>query len=247
MKKGLMKIIVLLGLTAVTFGSVPAFAEDESPVSASGDVTVASEYIWRGYKFSDDTVVIQPSLTVAYGGFAFNLWGNLDMDYYDPELNEHDTSFNETDMTLSYDWSFDTVSMGVGYIYYALEGEDSQEAYLSIALDTILAPSLTIYRDFDTFPGFYYSLGIGHSIPIGDMSLDLSAAIGYYDVDYCDYSEFHDGSLSASMTFSINDYISFTPMVAYSFALTDDSEADMMDEWGDSDHFFGGITFSIAF
>ena len=69
-------------------------------------------------------------------------------------------------------------------------------------------PTNRIYKDFDTFPGLYYSLGIGHSIPVGDMSLDLSAAIGYYDVDYYDYSEFHDGSISASMTFDINDFIS---------------------------------------
>lgn len=243
MKKEVMKIIVMVGLVALTFGSAPAWADDESPVSASGDIAVFSEYIWRGYKLSEDTVLIQPSVSVAYGGLGFNLWGNLDMDEY----GTNDSNFNETDMTLSYDWSFDTVSMGVGYIYYGIEGEDTQEAYFSIALDTVLAPSLTIYRDFDTFPGFYYSLGIGHSIPLGDMSLDLSAAVGYYDVDYYDYSEFHDGSISASITIPVNDYISFTPVIAYSFALTDESEADMADMFNDSDHIYGGITFSIAF
>ncbi len=242
MKKGLMKIIVLVGLTALTLGSVPAWAED-SPVSASADVSMLSQYVWRGFALSEDSIVVQPSASVSYGGFGFNLWGNLDMDEYGTE----DSSFNEIDMTLSYDWSFDTVSVGVGYIYYGLEGEDSQEVYFSVGLDTILAPSLTIYRDFDTFPGFYYSLGIGHSIPIGDLSLDLSAAFGY--ADYEDYSELHDGSVSASMSLPVNDYISVTPMVAYSFGLSSEAKTAIMDgSWDmEKDHFFAGVTISIAF
>jgi len=244
MKKEIMKIIILVGLVTLTIGSVPAWAEKESPVSALGDIAVLSQYIWRGYAFSDDSIVIQPSATVSYKGFGFNLWGNLDMD----AAGQNDTSFNETDMTFSYDWSFDSVSMGVGYIYYALEGEDTQELYFSVSLDTILVPSLTIYRDIDTFPGWYYSLGIGHSIPLSeDISLDLSASFGYYDID--SYSELHDVSISVSIAFPLDDYITITPMLMCSFALSDEAEADIkaVSVTPDSDYFYGGISFSIAF
>ena len=246
MFKKLIKTLVMVGLAALTFGSLPALAEDESPVSASGDISVLSRYVWRGYAFSDDSIVIQPSATVSYGGFGFNLWGNLDRD----DANYDGMSFNEIDMTLSYDWSFDKLGIGLGYIYYGLEGDDSQEFYVSFSYDTILSPSLTIYRDFDAFEGTYYSLGIGHSIAITDeLSLDLSGAIGYYDLDDVDYSELHDGTIGASMTFPINDYISITPSLTYTFGLSseakDDIEAVSAD--GESDHFFGGITASIAF
>ncbi len=246
MYKRMMKTIVMLGLAALTFGSLPALAEDESPVSASGDLGVFSQYVWRGYAFSDSSLVMQPSATVTYGGFGFNLWGNLDTDYFATD----DADFNEIDMTFSYDWSYDTVSMGVGYIYYGLEGEDSMELYYTIGFDTILAPSLTIYRDIDAFEGWYISLGIGHSIPLTEeLALDLSASIGYYDLDDVDYSELHDGTVGASVTIPVNDYVSVTPSLTYTFGLSSDAKDDIkaVSADGKSDHFFGGITCSIAF
>jgi uncharacterized protein (TIGR02001 family) len=139
MKKVVLRSIVVIGFTLLTFCSLPVMAEEKSPVSAYADVTALTDYVWRGYSLSDDSIVIQPTATVSYKGFSFNLWGNIDTD-------SNDNAFNETDMTLSYDWSFDKVSMGVGYIYYALEGNDSQELYMSFGIDTILAPTLKIYR-----------------------------------------------------------------------------------------------------
>ena len=243
MFKKMIKTLVMVGLVALTFGLVPASAE-ESPVSGSADIGLFSQYVWRGYAFSDDSIIIQPSATISYGGFGVNLWGNLDTDYGD------DADFNETDMTLSYDWSYDTVSMGVGYIFYGLEGEDSQELYFTVGFDTILAPSITIYRDIDAFDGWYISLGVGHSIPLTDeVALDLSASLGYYDLDDVDYSELHDGSISASITYAVNDYISITPSLAYTFGLSGDAKDDLeaVSADGESDHFIGGVTCSIAF
>lgn len=241
MRKRALKIIVMIVFVLLTFCSMPVMAEDESPVSAYADVTALTDYVWRGYSLSDDSIVIQPTATVSYKGFSFNLWGNIDTD-------SNDNAFNETDMTLSYDWSFDKVSMGLGYIYYALEGADSQEIYLSFGLDTILAPSLKIYRDFDEFDGLYISLGAGHSFAFSDtLALDLSAAVGYLDYDDTDYSELHDGSITASMTFPVNDYISITPKVSYTFGLSSEAKDEIEDGDGDSAHLFGGITCAIAF
>ena len=243
MKKGVTKFI-MAGLIVLTFCSMPAWADDGSPVSASADVSFLSQYIWRGYGLSDSDVVIQPSATVSNKGLSFNLWGNLDTK--DPNYN--DTSFNETDMTLSYSRSFDKVSVGAGYIYYALEGEDTQEFFVSLGVDTVLSPTLTIYRDIDTFPGWYFNLGISHSIAFNDdIALDLAASAGYYDVG--DYSEFHDGTVSASMTFPVDKYISITPKVAYTFGLTNASRNEIKaGSWdAKSDHFWGGITCSVAF
>jgi hypothetical protein len=240
-RKAALKYIVMMVLVLLTFCSMPVIAEDESPVSTYADVTALTDYVWRGYTFSDDSIVIQPTATVSYKGFSFNLWGNIDTD-------SNDNAFNETDMTLSYDWSFDKVSMGVGYIYYALEGPDSQEIYFSFGLDTILAPTLKIYRDFDEFDSWYISLGVGHSFAFSDtFALDLSAAVGYYDYDDSDYSELHDGSITASMTFPVNKYVSITPKASYTFGLSSDAKDEIEDADGDSAHLFGGITCAIAF
>ena len=266
MKKVVLKIIGVFGLFALTFGAAPVWADDDSPVSGSADVAFSSQYVWRGMGLSESSIVIQPSATISYEGFSINLWGNLDTD-----LDGYgEKSFNETDLTLSYDWSLDMISIGVGYIYYGLAGaypvieydeeteaitsadarelEDTQELYLSVGFDTILAPSITIYRDIDAAEGWYINLGIGHSIAFSDeMALDLGASVGYSDYD--GISNLTDGSISASITFAANEYISITPSIAYTFALTDDGEDYLkgLSLDSDSQHFFGGITCSISF
>ena len=135
--------VTAIGFLVLVFSSMNLWAEDEAKPSASADVGVFSQYIWRGFAFSKDSIVIQPSATVSYKDVSFNLWGNLDTDVYtDPDGK---AQFNETDMTLSYDKSFGMVGLGVGYIYYGLDAaKDSQEVYLSLSLDTLLSPSLTV-------------------------------------------------------------------------------------------------------
>ena len=202
--------------------------------------------VWRGFAFSDSSVVIQPSMTVSYKGFAANLWGNLDTD----EMGLDTANFNETDMTLSYDGSVDKIGYGVGWIYYNVDGAaDSQELYVSVSVDTLLSPTFTYYTDIAHLPGSYATLGISHSLPVAEgMALDLGAQVGYLDDD-ADYSEFHDGMISASMTLPINDYISVTPELYYSFALTSDSEAVIAGGSYDADdsHIYGGVSASLAF
>ncbi len=125
------------------------FAEEGSP---TGDLSVflLSKYVWRGYELSKDSIVIQPSMSVGYKGFGFNLWGNLDTDQDTTLYDVDGANFNETDMTLSYDGSAGMVGYSIGYIYYGLDGAaDTQEIYAGVSVDTIAAPSLTIYRDYD--------------------------------------------------------------------------------------------------
>ena len=246
-KKIIMTGLTTLALTAGISGNV--LAED----APEADLTMAaySQYVWRGYALSDGSVVIQPSMTVAYKGFGVNLWGNFDTDF-DDGTNEG-INWTETDMTISYDGAAGKIGYGVGWIYYNLGsdlGDDSQEIYASVSVDTLLAPTLTIYNDIDNFRGYYASLGISHSVPVAEgMALDLGAQIGYYDLDDSNYSEFHDGLVSASMTFAVNDYVSVTPELYYSFALTDEAEADIIAGSSDNDdnHIYGGVSASFAF
>jgi hypothetical protein len=243
--KGLMMTgLLALGITAAIPGTV--LAEEEKP-EADFTLGAYSQYVWRGFAFSDSSLVLQPSLTVAHKGFGVNLWGNLDTDETGLDTN----NWNETDMTVSYDGAAGMVGYGIGWIYYNIDGiEDTQELYASVSVDTILAPTLTYYADIANLPGSSYAtLGISHSISFTEsMALDLGAQVGYLD-DGADYSELHDGLLSASMSFGIGEYASVTPELYYSFALSDDAEtaiaAVSYDE--DDNHFYGGISASFAF
>ena len=266
MKKMVIRLATFVLSLILIFGSVNVWAEEEDKPTASADVGVFSKYIWRGYELSDDSIMIQPSATVGYKGFSINLWGNLDtkLDDGDPTTSDK-KEWTETDLTLAYERSFGMIGLGVGYIYYGLDGvDDSEEVYLSVGMDILLSPTLTIYREIAHLPGWYLNLGISHSfdLPKG-MSLDLAGTVGYYcsdDDDFVEiddnlnattekYQNFHDGLISAGLTIPIAEYFTFSPMISYSFPLSDEADNLLTSSSfsNDSDFIFGGATLSIAF
>jgi hypothetical protein len=276
LKQGISAAVVILGLTAVNAFSqesgysaapggsgapVPA-AEEEKP-TASAEVAFLSQYIWRGFELSKDSLVIEPSLTVGYKGFSMNVWGNLDTSYAGNE-NE-DSKWNETDFTVSYDTELGPFAVGVGYIYYALDSvNDSQEFYGSVGWNVFLSPTFTVYKEIAHMPAWYMTFGLSHSIELPrGMSLELAGTVSYYyseDNDFVEYNDdleptttkyrdFHNGLISASLTIPFGKYFAVTPTVAYSFPLSDQAEnlikaTSFSDK---SDFVYGGATFSISF
>ena len=231
---------------------VPGMVAAEDRPEADLSVAAYSQYIWRGFAFSKDSLVLQPSMTVGYKGYAVNLWGDLDTDQYGMESESF--NWNETDLTISYDGAVGKVGYSAGYIYYDLDGiEDTAEIYLGASLDTMLAPSLTLYFDIANVKGFYANLGISHSIAMGEgLSLDLGASIGYLDDDDT-YNELHDGVLSAAMPFAVGYYLTITPELYVSMALSSDAE-DLLNAANlgaigedESTFVYGGVSASFAF
>lgn len=241
---------LITGITAaallMTAGTAAVMAAEDAP-SADASAAFLSQYIWRGYELSKDSIVIQPSLSVAYKGFGANLWANLDTDLYGTDTHK----WNETDYTLSYDGAYDKLGYGVGWIYYALDGtDDTQEWYATLSYDVITAPSLTVYYDTDSFAGAWYAnLAFGHSFMIGEKySLDLGLSFGYQD-NNDGYAEFHDGNLSAAMSFPVGEYIAITPEIYWSFPLTSEAGDNIEDaSLSDDDNFvYGGVSVSFSF
>lgn len=251
---------ILMGITMISFISSFAAAEEDKP-AASAAMGAFSKYIWRGYELSDDSVVVQPSVTVGYKGFTMNLWGNLDTDFDDRDPATSDKKeWTETDLTLEYARKFGPVRLGLGYIYYDLDGvDDSEELYLSGALDVFLAPTLTVYREISHVPQWYVRLGIGHSFDLGrGMSLDLVGSIAY---NYSDdeaftkenstekYRCFHDGNFSAGLKIPMGKYLVVNPVLAYSFPLSDTARDHIRATSfsDDSDFLYGGVNISLSF
>ncbi len=244
---------------------------DEEGPTASGDVAFLNKYVWRGWQYSDESIVIQPSLTVEYKGFSVNMWGNLDTDVDDSnEANSEDSEWNETDFTLAYDTSMGDFDVGVGYIYYGLDAaDDAEEFYISLsAAKCPLSTTLTVYREIAAAQGWYLNLSFSRSIELGnDLSLDLGASAGYYyseDAGFVDadnsrtlntkrYRHLHDGMISAELPISINEYFTISPMIAYTFPLSKSAKDQIananngLDYGKNSCNLFGGVNISIAF
>ena len=290
MKTGIVKICVTLAIVAMFCGPINTFAEEPAKImpeqqtglapgegttvekvaedtdrpSVSADVSFLSQYIWRGYELSKDSLVIEPAVTASYKGFSMNIWGNLDTDVYAGD-QEGQSKWTETDFTIGYETSFGPIGLGAGYIYYALDAaRDTQEFYLSIGGDVILAPTLTIYWDVDEYPGWYFNLGVSHSFELPmNMTLDLAGSIAYeYSsgtniVNYNDAMEptndpfrnFQNGLVSVGLTVPFWKYFTVVPMIAYSFPLGNAAD-NLLKATSLSDnasHLFGGVTLSMAF
>lgn len=232
-------LIIMLTLTAGAFNSS---AEDGGP-TAAGSMSFLSKYMWRGYEMTDDSIVVQPSMTIEHKGLGFNAWGNLDTDPAD-----ENAALTETDLTVFYDTGMGPVGLGAGYIYYGFDGmADTQEFYLKASYATLFTPTLTIYKDVSTLPGYYCSLGLSHSISLTDeVALNLSGAFGYYtsEDDSIDYSGLQDGLLTAALSIPITKYISLSPTASYAFPLSDEAEESLGITGGVT---FGGVVLSISF
>jgi len=184
--------------------STPAPAAEEKP---TGDFTVAamSQYIWRGYELSRNSIVVQPSATIGYKGFSANVWGNLDTRPYFAGTGDtnYPSAWNETDLTLSYTKNLGLFNLGAGYIYYALgslnkdapDRADAQEFFATVSLNTILSPTLTAYKEIDHYRNWYFLLGVSHAFEFNKMvSLKLAASASYLLSTYADATLFNAGA-----------------------------------------------------
>jgi len=198
------KIVSETAKTAAAATSITAGVTEEKPV---GDFTVAamSQYIWRGYELSRNSIVVQPSATIGYKGFSANVWGNLDTRPYFPGTGDtnYPSAWNETDLTLSYTKNVGLFNLGAGYIYYALgplnkdapDRADAQEIFVTASLNTILSPTLTAYKEIAHYRNWYFLLGVSHAFEFNKMvSLKLAASASYLLSTYADAALFNAGA-----------------------------------------------------
>jgi hypothetical protein len=281
LKTKLMVGLAIIGTLALSPSGLFA-AEEEKPVMDM-TVSVLSQYIWRGYELSRNSVVIQPSLTAGYKGFSVNVWGNMDTKPYYSGSDvgkSYSSAWNETDITLSYSKTMDMFTLGGGYIYYGLgafnqeaaKRLDSQEIFASLGLNVLLSPTLTVYREIDHYHIWYALLGVSHVFEINKMaSLKLAASASYllsndektypkYDgnaVATTDkFSNFHDGTITASLPVKLMKYVTVTPILSWVFPLSGDAKNEMTgcgfkgaatNSDRDSSFIYGGLSASFSF
>ncbi len=230
-------------------------AQASSDWSFAIDATYNSKYVWRGINTVNGSV-FQPSVTVGYKGLSANIWGNMDIS----DVNGYSGHFTELDYTLSYGWDCgDMWSFGLGAIYYRFPNTgfpDTTEIYGSATLNTLLSPTLTVYRDVDESEGTYVSLGVSHSFedvwtPAENVSMgvDLSAAVGYGSSNNNSYyfgvnhSSINDVLVSVGLPFQMGEHWTLTPSLNCSSLIG----SDIRRASAHDDNIWGGLTLSCSF
>ncbi|MEN6509731.1 MAG: hypothetical protein ABFD63_13280 [Smithella sp.] len=243
--------------------------------------SVLSAYIWRGQEMTRHGVVVQPSATIGYRGFSFNVWGNIDTRPYSAGEDKYSPHLSETDVTLSYTHKFGIVSLGAGYIYYGLaalypggaDPLDAQEIFVTMSVDTLLTPTLTVYKEIDHYHQWYATLGISHTFALHErVGLKLAGQISYlksedettypkFDSDSLatmdKFNNFHDATFTISLPVSVTKNIAITPLLTYVFPLSNDARYEMKarglqgtlnpSDKDSSSFLYGGVTLSFAF
>lgn len=240
-------IILLICSYLLALSVFPTRAAD---IGFEASVGGFSSYIWRGYRLSENALQVQPSATVSLGGFSANVWAE-----YDSDRDE----WLEVDTTAAYARSFDRLTMEIGYIHYDVQqgGLDSDEIYIKSGYDCLLNPSLAVYADVNEGTGAFIVAGISHPIELtGDAGLEIGASVsmivndGYVAVDDDgeEFSGFFNGDLSVSSSIALGEYVTISPLVAYTVALSDDASDAIKSANSDGDNafFYGGLTLTVA-
>jgi hypothetical protein len=230
------KLVILAVIVVMAPIFTPVFAASEgllanSGITASGDVSFYSEYVWRGFLLDGDPVV-QPGFYVyspdwEYGKLTAKFWSSHDLSNSDPR-----TTSEEYDYILDYTYNFPDASLSLGHTYYDYPAADtfSKEFYVGIALPKVfLTPSLFYYRDYGNPEdggglGSYTVFNLAKSLPFEikgtPASLELAGHYGY------NYKLFINGKggdlgLSAGFKLQLTKNLTCMPNINYSLPMGD--------------------------
>ena len=169
-------------LAVVSAGfSLAAAADDE--LAISGNVSLASEYVFRGQSQTQEDAAVQGGLDLKYGSFYVGAWGsNVD---YDSDATAEIDYYGGYIFGLTEDLSLD-----IGYIRYSYAGEsdldyDEVKAALGWKDLTVGVNYSWNYLGEDPFGDgdvdfFYYFADYSFALP-ADFSLGLHAALNQAD------------------------------------------------------------------
>jgi hypothetical protein len=264
MKKLLLKLLMALCVFA------PVVA---SAANVSLDMTAASAYQWRGQTLNDEAVV-QPSLTMSTDyGLSFNTWGSFNLT--DRLGSESQKEFTEVDLGVSYRLPIKALDLTVGVTDYefphtVVVSEDQEgriqaagsypgtrEASVTIGKeDFLLAPSASVYYDFDEANGFYGVVAIGPSLDLiqDKLSAGLVLSLGAGSEDYNEYyfgkdaAALNDGTVKANLSYTISKSLSVSGYVQFTKLLDASIEnAARQIYFNDGEMWVGGVTGSYSF
>jgi len=171
--------MMMAGLMTTGLAVTTAQAED---VSVSGDIGMASQYVWRG-SVQKGQPAVQGDLGVSYGGFSTSAW--FSNSYASPEPQFAGKDVIEFDFTADYSGSVGDVGYSLGGIYYTYlydAHSNFVETYAGLSYDAVVSPSVTVYYTAKGVQSGFYKTGdiwVDLGLSTSAAGFDLSATASY--------------------------------------------------------------------
>lgn len=258
----------LLGAVLAAGTGLAAAGPAQAQATVGADLGLFSGYVWRGISFTNRPVA-QPNayLAIPAGGTTVTVggWANVDLGRYD-NADHFSQSGGVSSFNLAeFDpWAEVSVPAGkatltggvVGYVFPndfgVTDDFNTWEVYGKVGLAVPLSPKLAVYYDVDKVNGAYLEGSVGHSVPLGSVSLALGALAGFSagQAEADDPTEFNNFvengfthlDLSAGVPFSAGIF-SITPVVH--FVVNGDEITKFTSPGEESDvKLWGGLTIS---
>ncbi len=223
MKKGTLLLIAALG-----------FAGAAHAADVSAGVDFASAYVFRGVTLNDG-FVMQPGAEISgfpidekYGSLAIGIWANYD-------INDigGGSEFSEVDYYIAYSLPVKVVDIGLSYTEYTYPNGGDSDKEIGLSFGKALGTN-----GFSTALSFNYGVGgaIENSLYIQgaldyetDLTEKLSASAGAtiaYLVNDAGPDGLNDATLSAGLSYALNDNWSLSGGVTYIAQLDSDVLTD---------------------
>jgi len=182
-------------------------------ITTSANISLTSNYVWRGMTQTDNAPAIQGGFDFGYNGFYIGTWGS------NISWTDNNDSSMELDGYLGYASSFSGIDYDIGYIRYAYpkvqDESNFDEVYLSLGKEFSFGSISVKYskavdvptgaKKLDDIEGTYSTTlpqNIGFSITYGDYEdtgkralVTLSKTVGKFDLSVA-YSDFSHDSKS---------------------------------------------------
>jgi len=171
--------MLMASAIGVSASATVAHAED---LSISGDIGVASQYVWRG-AVQKGQPAVQGDIGIAIDGLSLSSWFSNSYPSPDPQtLNKEVIEF---DFTADYSGSVGDVGYSVGGIYYTYMNDSHSnfvETYVGLSYDAIVSPSVTVYYTAKGVQSGFYKTGdlwIDLGLSTSVKGFDLSATASF--------------------------------------------------------------------
>ncbi|MCU7959301.1 MAG: TorF family putative porin [gamma proteobacterium symbiont of Bathyaustriella thionipta] len=208
-----MKKTILAAAIAVV-GSSPmmALAEDGSPHHFSGNLTLTTDYVFRGISQTDEHAAVQGGFDYSHDiGLYAGIWAsNVDGDFFPGATAEFDFYggyAHDFDVLTGLSWDI----WALRYQYPGVDNSNTNTTEFGTSLGTTIGmftPSFAINYSpdfFDLDKGWYYDLGVDVELP---ANFTLGAHYGWTRLDESSSADFEydDWKINAGYSFKGFDF-----------------------------------------